>query len=105
MRLLSCAATFGVALSLASVCNAQTPASNSPIEAPSESPFSVPPKDAPELAPRGEYAVGVRTVEIKNPGQPDILNFDKATGKAPLYDRPLTVEVWYPATLLTGQEE
>lgn len=67
--------------------------------------FSVPPADAPELAPRGKFAVGVRTVEIKNPGQPDILNFDKASGKAPLYDRALTLEIWYPAVIADGQEE
>jgi predicted dienelactone hydrolase len=67
--------------------------------------FSVPPADAPELAPWGAYHVGVRTLEIKNPGQVDILNFDKATGKAPLYDRPLTVEVWYPAVIPVGQQE
>ena len=67
--------------------------------------YSVPPVDAPELAPRGSYSVGVRTVELKNPGQVDILNFDKATGKAPLYDRPLTVEIWYPATIPDGKQE
>ena len=67
--------------------------------------FSVPTADAPELAPRGAYQVGVRTLEIKNPGQVDILNFDKATGKAPLYDRPLTVEVWYPGVIPVGQQE
>jgi predicted dienelactone hydrolase len=67
--------------------------------------YSVPPVDAPELAPRGQYSVGVRTVELHNAGQVDILNFDKATGKAPLYDRPLTVEVWYPATIPAGQQE
>ena len=67
--------------------------------------YSVPPIDAPELAPRGSYSVGVRTIELKNPGQVDILNFDKATGKAPLYDRPLTVEVWYPATIGDGKQE
>lgn len=67
--------------------------------------FSVPPSDAPELAPRGPYAVGVRTVEIRNPGQIDILNFDKATGKAPVYDRPLPLEIWYPATIPDGKEE
>jgi dienelactone hydrolase len=67
--------------------------------------FSVPPADAPELAPRGPYAVGVRTVEVKNPGQVDILNFDKATGKAPLYDRPLPLEIWYPATIPDGKEQ
>jgi predicted dienelactone hydrolase len=67
--------------------------------------FSVPAADAPELSARGPYSVGVRTVEIKNPGQVDILNFDKNSGKAPLYDRPLTVEVWYPATIPAGVEE
>ena len=67
--------------------------------------YSVPPVDAPELAPRGSYSVGVRTVDLKNPGQVDILNFDKATGKAPLYDRPLTVEIWYPATISDGKQE
>jgi alpha-beta hydrolase superfamily lysophospholipase len=70
-----------------------------------ETAFSVPSADAPELAARGAFAVGVRTVEIKNPAQPDILNFDKATGKAPLYDRPLTIEVWYPALIPSGKEE
>lgn len=67
--------------------------------------FSVPGADAPELAHRGSYSVGVRTLELVNPGQVDILNFDKATGKAPLYDRPLTVEVWYPATIPPGMQE
>jgi predicted dienelactone hydrolase len=67
--------------------------------------YSIPPVDAPELAAQGKYSVGVRTVELKNPGQVDILNFDKATGKAPTYDRPLTVEVWYPAIIPPGQQE
>src|SRR4051812_15272252 len=67
--------------------------------------FSVPSPDAPELAKRGPYEVGVRTLSLTNPGQPDILNFSKETGKAPLYDRPLTLEVWYPAVLAAGQEE
>ena len=66
---------------------------------------SVPPVDAPELAARGKYSVGVRTVDLVHAGQPDILNFDKASGKAPLYDRPLKVEVWYPATIPAGKEE
>lgn len=71
----------------------------------SETFYSVPPADAPELASRGPFSVGVRTIEIKNPGQVDILNFDKTSGKAPLYDRPLTIEVWYPATIPAGAEE
>ena len=67
--------------------------------------FSVPPADAPELAPRGHWPVGVRTLDLVNPGQVDILHFDKATGKAPLYDRPLKIEIWYPAVIPAGQEE
>lgn len=67
--------------------------------------FGVPPADAPELAHRGQYSVGVRTVELHDPGQPDILHFDKVSGKAPLYDRPLTVEIWYPAIIPPGAVE
>jgi alpha-beta hydrolase superfamily lysophospholipase len=66
---------------------------------------SVPGIDAPELAGRGQYAVGVRTIDIVHPAQPDILHFDKSTGKAPLYDRPLKVEIWYPATIPPGKTE
>jgi predicted dienelactone hydrolase len=82
-------------LTSAAVCAAQTPGAF----------FSVPPADAPELAHRGKYAVGVRTLELTNPGQVDILNLDKDTQKAPLYDRPLTVEVWYPSEIPSGQIE
>jgi predicted dienelactone hydrolase len=86
--------------------SAQTTAQNAPVPQPqAEVFFSVPPADAPELAPRGPYTVGVRTVEIKSPGQIDILNFDKATGKAPVYDRSLPLEIWYPATIPSGKEE
>src|SRR5579862_3332066 len=67
--------------------------------------FSVPGADAPELAHRGSYAVGVRTLDIVNPGQVDILHFNADTGKAPLYDRPLKIEVWYPAVIPAGREE
>ncbi len=51
--------------------------------------------DAPELAAYGPHVVGVRTCHLSNPDQIDILN-TTADG-APTYDRPLTVEVWYPA--------
>lgn len=67
--------------------------------------YSVPPVDAPELAPRGSYSVGVRTVDLVNPQQVDILKLDPKTGKAPLYDRPLRVEIWYPAVIPAGAEE
>ncbi len=67
--------------------------------------YSVPGPDAPELAKRGTFAVGVRTLDIVHRAQPDILKFDKATGKAPLADRALKLEIWYPATIPAGQEE
>ncbi|HTV97490.1 MAG TPA: hypothetical protein VME42_15905 [Steroidobacteraceae bacterium] len=53
--------------------------------------------DAPELAHLGPYAVGVRSLELIQPAQPDVLAYDPATGRAPLRDRKLGVELWYPA--------
>ncbi|MEP5151711.1 MAG: dienelactone hydrolase, partial [Planktotalea sp.] len=51
--------------------------------------------DAPALSAYGDHVVGVRTFELSNPGQIDIVN--TTADNAPTYDRPLTVEVWYPA--------
>lgn len=56
--------------------------------------------DAPALSPRGEHTVGVRTLHLVHKEQADILN--SSNGKAPLYDRPLTVEMWYPAEVPEG---
>lgn len=53
--------------------------------------------DAPELSARGEYKVGVKTVNLVNPNQLDILNSKE--GNDPTYDRPITIEVWYPANV------
>jgi predicted dienelactone hydrolase len=66
--------------------------------------YGDPRADAPELAHRGKYQVGVRTVQLINPDQLNILNYS-AEDPNPRYDRPLTVEVWYPATLTPGQLE
>ena len=55
---------------------------------------------APELAAYGDLVVGVQTLEMVNSGQVDILAIDPQAAKPdplPTYDRPLTVEVWYPA--------
>lgn len=52
--------------------------------------------DAPELAAPGKMAIGVRTLDLTNKGQIDILKVKDAK-TLPTYDRPLTVEVWYPA--------
>ena len=53
--------------------------------------------DAPELSARGEYKVGVQTINLVHKNQVDILNSKE--GKDPLYDRPITIEIWYPASV------
>jgi predicted dienelactone hydrolase len=65
-------------------------------------PASKPGVDAPELAHLGSFAVGIRTLQLVQPDQPALLEFDPKTGKAPLQDRRLTVDVWYPAKPTSG---
>ena len=57
--------------------------------------------DAPELAAFGEFALGVRTLEFVNLDQLDIVSA-QAGEPTPRYDRPLVVEVWYPADAPAG---
>ena len=60
---------------------------------------------APELAAYGEYEIGVRPIDLVNPGQVNVLAIAPAAEGAesdpaaplPTYDRPLRVEVWHPA--------
>ena len=59
--------------------------------------------DAPELAQRGPHKVGVRTLQLLHAGQPDIAK--AKNGEVPVYDRPLTVEVWYPAVIPAEKAE
>jgi predicted dienelactone hydrolase len=66
--------------------------------------FGDPLPDAPALAARGSYGVGVRTLNWVNPDQLDVLNLSEANPTA-RYDRPLTVEVWYPALIPDGTTE
>jgi predicted dienelactone hydrolase len=58
---------------------------------------------APELAPYGKYAIGVRTIQATDRNRPDILA-TKEGGPTARYDRMLTLEVWYPAALTAGQK-
>ena len=51
--------------------------------------------DAPALAKYGSLGIGVKTLTLINPKQLDIVK-SKAGEPMPTYDRPLTVEVWYP---------
>lgn len=65
------------------------------VAAPAENRIDLVRPDAPELAAHGPMKIGVRTLDLVNPDQLDILNVKD--GARPRYDRPLTVEVWYPA--------
>ena len=57
--------------------------------------------DAPALAPYGPWPIGVQTLQVTIPDSIDILNV--AGNDVPQYDRPLTLEVWYPAAEGTEQ--
>jgi len=58
---------------------------------------------APELAAYGRYDIGVRVLHVTDRNRPDILNTKQGQATA-RYDRPLTLEVWYPARLAPGQK-
>jgi predicted dienelactone hydrolase len=59
--------------------------------------------DAPELAAHGTFDIGVQTLELVHTDQLDIVNAVQGE-PIPTYDRPLTLEVWYPADLPVGTE-
>lgn len=50
--------------------------------------------DAPDLAAFGAHPIGVETLHLTNPDQIDVLHSDTEIRR---YDRPLAVELWYPA--------
>ncbi|KAF1066804.1 MAG: hypothetical protein GAK45_01826 [Pseudomonas citronellolis] len=60
--------------------------------------------DAPELAARGKSAVGVRTLDVLHRDQLNILAAQPGQ-PIPHYDRPLRLEIWYPARLASGQRQ
>ncbi len=59
--------------------------------------------DAPELSSRGDFKVGVRTLELIHKNQADVLHSYR--GADPLYDRRLKIEVWYPAIIPPGKTD
>ena len=57
---------------------------------------------APEFAAYGKYDIGVRTITATDRDRPDIVN-TKEGSPTVMYDRTLTLEVWYPARLAANQ--
>ncbi len=58
--------------------------------------------DAPELASFGEFDIGVRTLEVVARDRIDVVDTERG-GENIIYDRFLTLEIWYPANL-NGQQ-
>ena len=58
--------------------------------------------DAPSLAAYGDYDIGVRTLTLVDSGRVDVLNTQPGA-EAAIYDRNLTVEIWYPSLLAANQ--
>jgi len=56
--------------------------------------------NAPDLAFPGPYSVGVRTIDLVNPDQIDVM---ASTDRIRRQDRRLRVELWYPAQADTGR--
>jgi predicted dienelactone hydrolase len=63
---------------------------------------SIPGVDAPELAALGPNKVGFRSVLLTHKTQPDVENANPEGTEAPLVDRTLRVDIWYPATVKNG---
>ena len=57
---------------------------------------------APEFAQFGNLDIGVRTIEVSSPDAVDVLSTPRG-GETAVYERRLTVEVWYPADLAGGE--
>ena len=57
---------------------------------------------APEFAQFGKLDIGVRTIEVSSPDAVDVLSTPRG-GETAVYERRLTVEVWYPADLAGGE--
>jgi len=65
---------------------------------------SIPGVDAPELAKLGTNNVGFRSVLLNNRNQPDVENGNWDGTEAPLADRRLRVDIWYPALPKKGSK-
>lgn len=68
-------------------------------------PPSRPAVDSPELAPLGDFAVGVRTITLVDRNTVDVVGFDAQHGTAPRHDRLLTVDLWYPSRMSAGAHQ
>ena len=77
---------------------------SSPAPMPSDTLTAVTPpgENAPILALQGAYDVGVTTIALTHPDQPDITNFNYLKNETPLYDREISVDILYPTRATAG---
>ncbi len=74
-----------------------------PVPTPAQNRVDVVTPLAPDLAAYGQFPVGVRTLQVTDANRPDILS-TKEGGELVRYERTLTLEIWYPASLAPGQK-
>ena len=95
--LISMAASAAKTLTIAGVLIMSSVASNAQVNR-----IDIIRPDAPSLAAYGDFDIGVRTLTLTDAGRVDVLNTQRGA-EATIYDRSLTIEVWYPAQLTSGQ--
>jgi len=95
--LISMAASAAKTLTIAGVLIMSSVASNAQVNR-----IDIIRPDAPSLAAYGDFDIGVRTLTLTDVGRVDVLNTQRGA-EATIYDRSLTIEVWYPAQLTSGQ--
>ena len=61
--------------------------------------------DAPELAERGSLNVGVKSLELVNPQQVDVITMLSQGKIGALTDRKLALQLWYPASENSDKKE
>ena len=61
--------------------------------------------DAPALAFRGDFHVGVQTLDFTDPGRLDVKSTSENENSRVIYDRKLTVEVWYPCDAVLEEKD
>ncbi len=94
---------IALSVTLISNCSAaptkEASADSSPAPIPADALTAVTPpgENAPILALQGQYDVGVTTIKLTHPDQPDITNFNYLKNETPLYDREFSVDLLYPA--------
>lgn len=70
----------------------------------SDTAVTPPGENSPILALTGKHNVGVTTITLTHPDQPDITNFNYLKNETTFYDREISVDLLYPASTTDGTQ-